>query len=70
MKAVKKYIVGRGYTKEQSESIFNALRLDIPSIRLPLYTNSNGREKGTYKFAIGVARMYLDGQLNDGRTIS
>lgn len=69
MKAAVNFLIQQGQTKEQAQQIFNSLRNDIPSVRLPLYTNANGREKGTYKFAIGVERMYLNGELSDGQTI-
>lgn len=40
--------------------IYNEMRSLVSNIRGPLYMNSNGVEKGTYKFANGVVRMYHD----------
>lgn len=69
MQAGINYLVSKGYDQNRAREIFNAIRNDIPSVRLPLYTNSNGREKGSYKFIIGVERMYLNRELSDGGVI-
>ena len=69
MKAAINYLIQQGQSKENAQKIFNALRNDIPSIKRPLYTNNHGREKGTYKFAIGVERMYLNGELSNGEDV-
>lgn len=70
MKVGIKYIMSRGYTAEKAKEIFSAIRVLIPQIHLPLYTNTNGRQKGTYKFAIGICRIFLNGELENEETLN
>ena len=62
---IRKYLRKRGCSEQQALKIFDALRSDIPNIRLPFYKE----QYGLYKFGIGVARMYLNGELNNGHEI-
>ena len=47
-----------------AQQVIDALRHDIPNIRLPRINNTD-----YYQFALGVARMYLNGDLSDADTI-
>lgn len=55
----RRYAVSKGYTQEQfNNQILTAVRNDIPSIRI-----------AEYKFMLGVTRMIINGELNNGQTI-
>lgn len=59
----------RAYIQQEKPSmnaqqVIDALRHDIPNIRLPRINNTD-----YYQFALGVARMYLNGELSDADTI-
>ena len=53
------YLQNNGYSPEQSQQIVDSIRTDIPNSRLQ-----------QCKFILGVARLYLDGQLNNGQAIA
>ena len=53
------YIVANGYSSEQARQMVDSIRTDIPNSRLQ-----------QCKFILGVARLYLDGQLSDGQSIA
>ncbi len=53
------YIVANGYSSEQARQMVDSIRTDIPNSRLQ-----------QCKFILGVARLYLDGQLSDGQAIA
>lgn len=52
------YLQSNGYSPEQSQKMVDSIRTDIPNSRLQ-----------QCKFILGVARLYLDGQLSDGHSI-
>ena len=60
---VRSYISSR-YPNEDPQKIMDAIRHDIPNVRLPKVGNID-----TYKFMLGVTRMYLDGELYSGMDI-
>ena len=53
------YLQSNGYSPEQSQKTVDSIRTDIPNSRLQ-----------QCKFILGVARLYLDGQLSDGQSIA
>ena len=53
------YLQNNGYSPEQSQQIVDSIRTDIPNSRLQ-----------QCKFILGVARLYLSGQLSDGQSIA
>ena len=59
MKHARKYLEAKGYPPEQRQKILDAIRTDIPNSRLQ-----------QCKFLLGVTRLYMEGQLKDGNSIS
>ena len=59
MKRARKYLESKGYSPEQRQQILDSIRTDIPNSRL-----------NQCKFLLGVTRLYMEGQLNDGRAIA
>ena len=59
MKKARKYLESKGYTDpEKRQQILDAIRTDVPNSRLQ-----------QCKFLLGVTRLYLDGELNNGNAI-
>ena len=59
MKRARKYLESKGYTPIDRQRILDSIRTDIPNSRLQ-----------QCKFLLGVTRLYMEGQLNDGRAIA
>ena len=59
MKRARKYLESKGYSPEQRQQILDSIRTDIPNTRL-----------NQCKFLLGVTRLYMEGQLNDGNAIA
>lgn len=59
MKRARRYLEAQGYDPEQRQKILDSIRTDIPNSRLQ-----------QCKFLLGVTRMYIEGELNDGRSIA
>ena len=55
----KRYLKSNGYlSSEQRWAVINSIRADIPNVRL-----------ANHKFLFGAVRLYLQGQLSDGKAI-
>lgn len=54
----RKFLISNGYSQEQAQKVLDSIRTDIPNSRL-----------AQCKFLLGVTRMYLDNQLQDGNSI-
>lgn len=54
----RKYLKNNGYSDVNSQKILDAIRSDIPNARL-----------GQCKFLLGIVRLYLNGELNNGERI-
>ena len=59
MKRARKYLESKGYSPEQRQQILDSIRTDIPNSRLQ-----------QCKFLLGVTRLYMEGQLNNGNAIA
>ena len=59
MKRARKYLESKGYSPEQRQQILDSIRTDIHNSRLQ-----------QCKFLLGVTRLYMEGQLNDGNAIA
>ena len=59
MKRARKYLESKGYNPEQRQQILDSIRTDIPNSRLQ-----------QCKFLLGVTRLYMEGQLNNGNAIA
>ena len=59
MKRARKYLESKGYSTEQRQQILDSIRTDIPNSRLQ-----------QCKFLLGVTRLYMEGQLNNGNAIA
>ena len=59
MKRARKYLESKGYSPEQRQQILDSIRTDIPNSRL-----------NQCKFLLGVTRLYMEGQLNNGNAIA
>ena len=59
MKRARKYLESKGYGPEQRQQILDSIRTDIPNSRLQ-----------QCKFLLGVTRLYMEGQLNNGNAIA
>ena len=59
MKHARKYLESKGYSTEQRQQILDSIRTDIPNSRLQ-----------QCKFLLGVTRLYMEGQLNNGNAIA
>ena len=59
MKRARKYLESKGYSPIDRQRILDSIRTDIPNSRLQ-----------QCKFLLGVTRLYMEGQLNDGRAIA
>ena len=59
MKRARKYLESKGYSPEQRQQILDSIRTDIPNSRLR-----------QCKFLLGVTRLYMEGQLNNGNAIA
>ncbi len=59
MKRARKYLESKGYSPEQRQETLDSIRTDIPNSRLQ-----------QCKFLLGVTRLYMEGQLNDGNAIA
>ena len=55
---VRRFLKEKGYNQETAQKILDNIRTDIPNSRL-----------AQCKFLLGITRMYLDGQLQDGNSI-
>ena len=59
MKRARKYLESKGYSPEQRQQILDSIRTDMPNSRLQ-----------QCKFLLGVTRLYMEGQLNNGNAIA
>ena len=59
MKRARKYLESKGYSPEQRQQILDSIRTDIYNSRLQ-----------QCKFLLGVTRLYMEGQLNNGNAIA
>ena len=59
MKRARKYLESKGYSTEQRQQILDAIRTDIPNSHLQ-----------QCKFLLGVTRLYMERQLNNGNAIA
>ena len=59
MKRARKYLESKGYSPEKRQQILDSIRTDIPNSRLQ-----------QCKFLLGVTRLYMEGQLNNGNAIA
>ena len=59
MKKARRYLETKGYPPEERQKILDAIRTDIPNSRLQ-----------QCKFLLGITRLYIEGQLRDGRSIA
>ena len=59
MKRARKYLEAKGYSPEKRQEILDSLRTDIPNSRLQ-----------QCKFLLGVTRLYMEGQLRNGNSMS
>ena len=52
------YLVSKGYSSNDAQQVLNSIRTDIPNTRM-----------AQCKFILGAVRLYLQGQLSDGKAI-
>ena len=59
LKKARNFLKSKGYEENERQQILDAIRHDIPNSRV-----------AECKFMLGITRMYLSGQLRDGRNVN